>query len=83
MDFTKVDFICNQTSHFDRECIPSGHAILVFKQQVDRVRLLQQSRLLKDTKISMAKELTLAQLKCKGIKLRKVAEAQAKGKWAI
>ena len=43
----------------------------------------QQSRLLKDTKLCMAEELTLAQLKCKGIELRKVAGAQAKGKWAI
>ena len=39
--FNEVDFICNQTSHFDGERISSGHAILVFKKQVDRVHLLQ------------------------------------------
>ena len=31
----------------------------------------------------MAEELTITQLKCKGAELKKVAEARAKGKWAV
>lgn len=63
--------------------IPSGHAVLCLKDKESRVRLLQQSRLLKDTKFWIAEELTLLQLKHKEEELKKVRAARAKGKWAV
>ncbi|KAI5064860.1 hypothetical protein GOP47_0019555 [Adiantum capillus-veneris] len=63
--------------------IPSGHAILEFESREGRLKLLQQSRLLKDTKFWIAEELTPLQLKRKSEELKKVHEAHKQGKWAV
>ncbi|MCO5576939.1 hypothetical protein L7F22_030760 [Adiantum nelumboides] len=46
------------TSRGPDKPIPSGHAILEFKSMEGQLKLLQQSRLLKDTKFWIADELT-------------------------
>ncbi|KAI5066643.1 hypothetical protein GOP47_0019267 [Adiantum capillus-veneris] len=58
----------------------TNHAILTLKTKSDRIRLLQQSRLLQDTKFWFAEDLTPAQHKQKKVELQKVREA---GKWAV
>ncbi|MCO5600272.1 hypothetical protein L7F22_054382 [Adiantum nelumboides] len=58
----------------------SGHAILEFENKEGRLRLLQQSRLLRGTRFWIAEELTPTQLKYKGDELKKVHAARAQGK---
>ena len=70
----------NKKDNTPGELISNGHFVLCFKDKESRLWLLQQSRLLKDTKLWITKKLTLLQLKHKGEELKKVKAAQAKGK---
>ena len=67
----------------DRGKLPEGQCILTFIDREDRVRLLQQSHLLKGKKVWIAEELTTNQLKAKASELKKVHEARKQGKWAV
>lgn len=83
IDPNSLEKVCNKADHKSGKRISSSHAILIFKDKESRLRLLQQSRLLKGTKLWIAEELTLFQLKHKEEQLKKVRAARAKGKWAV
>ena len=70
-------------SSLDDRRVPEGQCILTFIEKEDRVRLLQQSHLLKGKKVWIAEELTTNQLKAKASELKKVYEARKQGKWAV
>lgn len=83
LDRKVVECISNKLNHDKKERIPSGHAIITFTTPEDRIRLLQQSRLLKGTSIWFAEELTPNQLKHKAQELKKMHKARQEGKWAV
>ncbi|KAI5064471.1 hypothetical protein GOP47_0021141 [Adiantum capillus-veneris] len=68
-----VAWINDTHHHVGRE-----HCVLTFKNKEEQVKLLRQSQLLKETKLWIAKKLTMNQLKSKVSKLKKMNEARKK-----
>ena len=84
IDADSLEMVCNKKCrHLKADRIASGQAILVFNKPEDRLRVLQQSRLLKGTTMWIAKELTSTQLKHKAQELKKMHAARRIGHWAV
>ena len=78
-----LEGISSKPHHDTGEHIGSGQAILHLHKHEDRIRLLQQSHLLKGKSVWIAEELTPHQLKQKAKELKKMHNARREGKWAV
>lgn len=83
VDRDALEAISNKRNHSKEDRIANGQAILILAKPEDRLRLLQQSRLLKGTTMWIAEELTPTQLKHKAQELKKMHAARREGKWAV